>query len=367
MLRELEDSKAMRVWMLDLSGRADSTKVEYLRYFKRFLTRWKTTPDELYSMRQKDLESMDPRDHKNIERMVIVLMSEMQEAGLSSSTCRQVAKAVTSFFDAQGMEFRLRARDKPRAIHRGQNLVMVDGIRRMWDCVSEEMRERNRALLAVAKDSGLRVSDICVLDTEDWRSAAVVEHEGEEYRKFEPKMTVKTGDYAHIHLGPEANNAIEKYLETREDSNPALFIDRKDKRLGRIAMIRQFRYLGEKTGVSKISAHSFRKFHRTRLEGAGMPESWIKKLQGKATDPYSHPEQTGELTQRYIQSYQGLRIFGESKQRIDEQAQRIAELERQVEEARLMGRRELEEYKERLRREILEEVRRELQHIEGLS
>ncbi|GAH99941.1 unnamed protein product, partial [marine sediment metagenome] len=59
---------------------------------------------------------------------------------------------------------------------------------------------------------------------------------------------------------------------------------------------------------AKISAHSFRKFHRSMLEGAGMPEAWVKKLQGKAASVYSQPEKTGHFTGKYIQWYHALRL-----------------------------------------------------------
>ncbi len=51
-----------------------------------------------------------------------------------------------------------------------------------------------------------------------------------------------------------------------------------------------------------VSPHSFRKTHRTLLESR-MSESYVKKLQGKSTDPYIHPEQTGDLTRAYVEHY----------------------------------------------------------------
>jgi len=54
-----------------------------------------------------------------------------------------------------------------------------------------------------------------------------------------------------------------------------------------------------------------------------MPESWVKKLQGKATDPYVQPEHTGELTTSYVENYDALRIYGERH----ELQRRLEELE----------------------------------------
>ena len=79
----------------------------------------------------------------------------------------------------------------------------------------------------------------------------------------------------------------------------------------------------KKEGHTKLSHHSLRKFHRTALE-AVIPESYVKRLQGKATDTYIQPKITGELTQAYIQHYDVLMIFRET--------QRIEELETRLDE-----------------------------------
>lgn len=42
-------------------------------------------------------------------------------------------------------------------------------------------------------------------------------------------------------------------------------------------------------GGFKLSAHSFRKYHNTQLEAAGMNTNWIKNLQGKSHYEYSDP------------------------------------------------------------------------------
>jgi len=112
-----------------------------------------------------------------------------------------------------------------------------------------------------------------------------------------------------------------------------LFIDRTWKRITEKSLSRLLKYIGMKTGSRKISGHSLRKFHRTRLEGAGMPEGWVKRLQGKKASVYSHPEETGELTEKYVDCYHALRIFGEqaSTQQMAEQATEIERLRQENE------------------------------------
>lgn len=335
----------MVVWLEDLSTKADSTRRAYLRNFDRFCDRWGYDADSLFEARKVDLNSLDSRDHQNIERKVKVLFSEMTAKGYSPNSVRQVSKAVASFLESQGLELKLKAKDQPRAPANGQSLALVEHIRLMWDEVGTEMRERNRALMAVAKDSGLRVSDIALMDLEDWNQAQIFLHGEEVFKVFFPKKTKKTGEIAYIHLGPEAVNAIEEYLKVRDSDDQALFLDRSGKRVTEDALSRQFKYLGLKTGHKKISAHSFRKFHRTRLEGAGIPEGWVKRLQGKKASVYSHPEETGELTQKYLECYNALRIFGPKAdaEKIKYQDERIKELEAELEllQAKIPGYQEI--------------------------
>ena len=54
-----------------------------------------------------------------------------------------------------------------------------------------------------------------------------------------------------------------------------------------------------------------------------MLESWVKKLQSKATDPYVQPEHTGELTTIYVKNYDALRIYGDEHELL----RRLEELE----------------------------------------
>jgi predicted ATP-grasp superfamily ATP-dependent carboligase len=76
------------------------------------------------------------------------------------------------------------------------------------------------------------------------------------------------------------------------------------------------------------------------LESSGVAKNWIGKYQGRivgdSSRAYSQPEDVeGTLTKAYIDAYDSLRIFGGqvSTQQLDEQAQRINDLEARLEEA----------------------------------
>ena len=312
----------MEAWEMELEIKAEGTREIYLMYFERFLERWGLTPDGLYEMRIGDLKSEDPRDHKRIEKMVKVQMAEMKRRGAAASTCRHLWKAVRSFFEAQGLEIKVKAKDMPRGQYNGQRLAMADQIREMWDAASWEFKKRNRALITFLKDSGLRVGDVAALNVDEYLEARTVLNEaGQPFKAFNPFETGKTGALAYIHIGPEAVEALDAYLEERRDEggdlkpDSPLFLMRGGQRISRRALSNLFLRLRDKLGKEgrKISAHSLRKFHTTMLE-ASMPRTWIAKLQGKTINDsmgvYSQPElMPGELTQAYMKGYSRLRIF----------------------------------------------------------
>jgi len=338
----------MQVWEEDLSTKAESTREVYYRYFNRFLKRWSLTPDELYEKRRADLAGDDPRDRQGVERMIKVQMAEMVEQGFSASTCDQLLKAMSSFFDSQGLPISLKSKDKPKGVtNGGQRLALRDHITKMYDHVSDENRLKSRALLMVLKDTGLRVSDVSALDLGDYWEAQDVEIEGLKFKVLDPKATQKTGAPAITHLGPESIRDIEAYLEERKEKGEELteetplFLDRKSGRASSTSLSMILVRLAKKIGAKGISAHSFRKRHTTLLESAGVPENWIKKLQGKAVGgsmgPYSRPEEllNGEgetLTDKFVASYDTLKVFdvGASEQQVKDQADRIKDLDAKV-------------------------------------
>ena len=86
----------------------------------------------------------------------------------------------------------------------------------------------------------------------------------------------------------------------------------------------------------RVSAHSFRKFHKTALEGAGVPAEWVLLLEGKSASVYSRPQDGPELLEAYARAYDVLRIHPHGKlaeevhdlrKRLDTQNGQLAEVE----------------------------------------
>ena len=262
-------------------------------------------------------------------------MAEMKRSGMAASTCRMLNKAVNFFLKSQGLNLKVEAEDKPKGEYIGKRMMTPEEIRTLWDSPGT-FRLRNRGLLAFGKDGGLRVDDIAAQNVGHY-AAAETKHnlDGEPFKVFKPYETRKEGIIAHIHIGPEAVEAIDAYLEYRRgrgetlskrsplfavglSGQPASANLAPVRRYTREQLSHFFRHWRDRCGLpQEVSGHSLRKFHLTMLQTARVPDTWIAKLQGKSTKTafgvYSQPEELpGELTRAYISAYDKLRIFGKS-------------------------------------------------------
>ena len=91
----------------------------------------------------------------------------------------------------------------------------------------------------------------------------------EKYCAFKPLHRIKTGVLGYPHIGPEAINALEDYLKTREPKtkNDPLFIIKDGTRIKPYNLRRQLKSAVDNLPqiTRNISLHSFRKYHQTYL------------------------------------------------------------------------------------------------------
>ena len=326
---------AKEYWEAQLKNKAESTKTNYRIYLNKFLTKYGLTHEELYRLQRDAEESKDRRATRKVPLMVSNFMHEMIENGYSNNTALMVVKAVTLFFEANEISFKIRKDDKPSIISQGSRLILKNQIREFMDFVGAHYPKRNRALIYLLKDSGLRVSDISSLNVEDYLNAREVKNEyGERFKIFEPFKTQKTGHYSYCIIGPESVETLDNYLGNRKTG--PLFLGREGKgkltRLSADALTALFLRMGkELENGNKITAHSFRKFHRTQLS-AKMNDEWIKLLQGKSADVYVQPYENGQLFEAYIKAYDQLRI-------------KTTDLERETYELRTVAEKQADEIK----------------------
>lgn len=309
-------------WIDILDTMASGTKSIYIHEFNRFCKRFDTTAPQLYEMRKADQISPEPLERKRIEKKIQVLMAEMEKKGYSASTCKQVRKAMSSFFEVAGMEIHLKRRHQPQGESKGTLVVTKKQILQIIELmIRSGYRVRNVAIILALKDCGLRIGDLRMLNYGDWLNAETVFNErGEPFKRLDPEKTTKMKVYAYIHFGPESVNAVEAYLkpirekrrgrgETIPEDWPLFESISGWERITEGSLKKMIPATAKKLGLNGIANHSFRKFHRTQLEDAGMPDGWIKKLNGKKASVYSQPELTGKLTVKYLECYDALRVL----------------------------------------------------------
>ena len=367
-------ANALSYWERHLDRKAPDTVKGYRKHFNRFIERTGLTAEELYEMQKRAEKAEDPRDTGEAVDLVVDHIKWMMAEGYSAGTIGLFVTAINVFFNVNKCEgFDIPKEDIPFADHDGQHVITKAQLRKVWDRTGEEFKLRNRAMVMMGKDIGLRIGDMAeitvreYLEAEDLKGQSFpVEENGREImvkgdgfkRWVKPIVTKKRRRNAHTHLGPESVEAIDAYIDERQrrsgkrysvvhggntemrlypvfDVEQKLFLGRAGRPLSTDALGQQFeRLCGD---YAKISSHSFRKYHRTMLEGAGMPEAWVKKLQGKAASVYSQPEKTGQLTGKYIHCYHALMVFYKDNEEVNALKDTVTELTSKLEEVSQNG------------------------------
>ena len=75
---------------------------------------------------------------------------------------------------------------------------------------------------------------------------------------------------------------LQKYLESRDDSNPALFVSIKKphSRIGITGVEKRIRKLGRESDIKKVYSHKFRRTMATKAIDKGMPIEQVQRLLG---------------------------------------------------------------------------------------
>ncbi|OWZ83387.1 tyrosine-type recombinase/integrase [Natranaerobius trueperi] len=164
---------------------------------------------------------------------------------------------------------------------------------------AEELSVRDRAIKELLKSSGCRRKELLNLNIEDVdledRVANVI-GKGNKPREVE--------------FSEECSFLLKKYLKTRQDDNPALFISRLGRRLSESRLYKIIKQLGESAGFKdRITPHIFRHTYATNEYSKGNQLSKIGRKMGhanlRATTIYAHIP-TDELSSDYNKKMGGI-------------------------------------------------------------
>ncbi len=175
------------------------------------------------------------------------------------------------------------------------DLITAAELKRLMDAPSEaylkEKKEdkkikylRDAAILELLFSTGLRVSELCALDSDLdlTRDEMSVRGKGEKIRV--------------VFLSEASKLAVRQYLKARKDMNPALFVDGRPDKLHRITprdIQRHIKTYATRAGITgKVTPHTMRHVFATDLLSNGADIRSVQQLLGHAsittTQIYTH-------------------------------------------------------------------------------
>jgi len=296
---------SFKYWMDQLVNRSENTVKAYKLHFNQFLEFMKATPDALIKMQRKALESDgDPRKNHVVETKVRAWLGELKQSK-SPSTCRLALSSVKSFFALNLHPLRLTRLDRPQGESVGSRIPEKEEVIRIADAT----KWKYRAAVMFLKDSGLRISDLVRVR---WEDAVDL---GEGFWNFNI-MTQKKQVQACAFVGPETTRLLNQF----KNKSGRIFGANKD------AVNRMVNLIIEKAGVEGVSAHGLRKYFKTSLQHARVPEEYILRMMGKKASVYSENRRS-QLFEAYKNAYPDLSIYAQQAQ-----AEEIADLRTELKE-----------------------------------
>ena len=234
---------------------------------EKSLKYYKSTIETMLDMMEKKVQEVDTDDLR-------MYLTDYQKNKQSSRvTIDNIRRILSSFFSwLEDEDYILKS--PVRRIHK---VKAASTIKETYtDEVLEQMRDscdniRDLALIDMLASTGMRVGELVLLNREDIN---FTERECVVFGKGDKERVVYFDARTKIHL--------QNYLNTRTDSNNALFVSlRKPHERLKIGGIEvRLRELGEKLNIPKVHPHKFRRTLATVAIDKGMPIEQLQKLLG---------------------------------------------------------------------------------------
>jgi len=198
------------------------------------------------------------------------------EHGLSKVTLDTLRRIISSFFtwlEDENYIFKspLRRIHKVKASLSVKDTYADEDLEKLRDDCEEL---RNLAIVDMLNSTGMRVGELVNLDISD---VDFDERECIVLGKGEKERIVYFDARTKLHL--------KKYLNTRRDSNPALFVSIRNphRRLLSGGVESMLKKMGDKSNVKHVHPHKFRRTMATTAIDKGMPIEQVQKLLGHET------------------------------------------------------------------------------------
>ena len=219
---------------------------------------------EIINLKIEDITTDDLRKY---------LSDYKNQNNASKSTIDNIRRVLSSFFSwLEDEDYILK--NPVRRIHKIKTKKVVKEV--LTDENFEILRDncsniRDLAMIELLASTGIRVGELVNLNIDD-----VLFNERE-------CIVLGKGDSERIvYFDAKTKIHLQKYLESRVDSNPALFVSFKKpyNRLGINGVERRIRELGRDANIKGVHPHKFRRTMATNAIDKGMPIEQVQKLLG---------------------------------------------------------------------------------------
>jgi integrase len=285
--------KIMKVWLMKLSVKEfldtinnPSTKKGYRQGIKKFCEYYGKTPEEILNERKEDLTQKQGEnliEYKNraarFSKEIEKFHSWMLKNGLSTNSARNLTIGIRQLFRYYQMPVQIRAGSKvTKTVKTSKSFPLrIEHVRKMFAIA--DIRER--VILSMATDLGLRVGDFISIKKEELPSL-----DQETPIPFDT-MTGKEEVVAHGFLSQETVEILKSYLPTlTKKTNPYLFPSNGQSHISDEWLNRLLQRLAKKAKIAmngkSLTFHCFRKMLLSASIDSGIGLIAGKKLVGKA-------------------------------------------------------------------------------------
>jgi site-specific recombinase XerD len=273
-----------------------NTKKEYRNGLQRFAAWFKHSPDEILTMRKADLKIEDSFQRKRFERELekfhaYLKAPKPQGEGAATNSARTLCLGLRQFFNYYevGMKLKRGSAVGKAVLTEKTYPLTIEDIRKMF--AVGDLRER--VILALAKDLGVRIGDFVRI-----KKADVADLNQEAPIPFDI-MTGKEEVLSKSHLSAETVELLKTYMPTiANNPNPYLFPTNGNHGIDEDTIGQILKALAKKAGIvvppnKQLTFHAFRKLFISTGKNVGVSDDVIKALCGKSVESDIRTYMTG--------------------------------------------------------------------------